>query len=33
MEWLIDDIRVNGAVTSQEEAEARPLPTFTDGAD
>jgi hypothetical protein len=33
MEWLIDDIRVNGAVTSQEEAEARPLPTFTDGPD
>jgi hypothetical protein len=33
MEWLIDDIRVNGAVTSQEEAEARPLPTFTDGLD
>lgn len=33
MEWLIDDIRVNGAATSQEEAEARPLPTFTDGLD
>jgi len=33
MEWLIDDIRVNGAVTSQEEAEARPLPTFTGGLD
>jgi uncharacterized protein (DUF305 family) len=33
MEWLIDDIRVNGAVTSQEEAEARPLPTFTGGPD
>lgn len=33
MEWLIDDIRVNGAVTSQEEAEARPLPTFTGALD
>ncbi|MGB7875200.1 MAG: DUF305 domain-containing protein [Anaerolineales bacterium] len=33
MEWLIDDIRVNGAVTSQEGVEARPVPTFTGGLD
>lgn len=29
MEWLIADIRANGAATSQEEAEARPVPAFT----
>ncbi len=28
MEWLMDDIRQNGLVTSSAEAEARPLPDF-----
>ena len=27
MEWLIEDIRENGAATSQEEADARPVPS------
>lgn len=27
MEWLIEDIRANGTATSQEEADARPMPT------
>lgn len=29
MEWLIDDIRNNGVATTQEEADARPVPEFT----
>jgi hypothetical protein len=29
MEWLIADIRANGAATSQIEAEARPVPEFS----
>ena len=29
MEWLIEDIRENGAATSQEEADARPVPSFS----
>lgn len=29
MEWLIRDIRVNGAATSQEEMNARPVPAFS----
>ena len=29
MEWLIADIRANGVATSQAEAEARPVPTFS----
>lgn len=29
MEWLIEDIRTNGAAKSQAEAEARPVPTFS----
>ena len=29
MEWLIDDIRENGAAASQEEAESRPVPDFS----
>jgi len=29
MEWLIKDIRANGAATTQQEVEARPLPTFS----
>lgn len=28
MEWLIGDIRQNGAATTQEEADARPVPDF-----
>jgi hypothetical protein len=28
MEWLIDDIAANGAASTREEAEARPVPTF-----
>lgn len=28
MEWLIEDIRANGVATSQEEADARPIPDF-----
>ncbi len=28
MEWLIDDINTNGKVTSQAEADTRPLPKF-----
>ena len=28
MEWLINDIRENGYATTQEEAEARPVPDF-----
>lgn len=29
MEWLIEDIRTNGAATSREEADARPVPEFS----
>ncbi len=29
MEWLIKDIRANGAATTQGEAEARPVPEFS----
>lgn len=29
MEWLIADIRENGAATTQEEADARPVPSFS----
>ena len=28
MEWLIDDIKTNGAATSEAEADARPMPKF-----
>lgn len=28
MEWLIEDIRTNGIATTQEEADARPVPDF-----
>jgi hypothetical protein len=28
MEWLIDDIKANGAATSEAEADARPMPKF-----
>ncbi|RPF21707.1 DUF305 domain-containing protein [Myceligenerans xiligouense] len=33
MEWLIEDIRRNGPATSAEEAEARAVPEFGEGAD
>jgi hypothetical protein len=33
MNWLIDDIEQNGVTTTPEEAEARPVPAFTDPAD
>jgi FlaA1/EpsC-like NDP-sugar epimerase len=29
MEWLIADIRANGAASDQEDAEARPVPSFS----
>lgn len=29
MEWLIEDIRTNGVVTNQEEANERPVPEFS----
>jgi hypothetical protein len=29
MEWLIEDIRNNGTATSQEQADARPVPAFS----
>ncbi|HSM70550.1 MAG TPA: DUF305 domain-containing protein [Anaerolineales bacterium] len=29
MEWLIEDIRNNGLATSQEQADARPVPAFS----
>lgn len=29
MEWLIEDIKANGEATTQEEAEARPVPAFS----
>lgn len=29
MEWLIEDIKENGAATTQDEAEARPVPAFS----
>lgn len=29
MEWLIEDIKANGVATTQEEAEARPVPAFS----
>lgn len=29
MEWLIEDIRANGIATTQEEAQARPVPDFS----
>lgn len=29
MEWLIEDIKMNGVATTQEEAEARPVPDFS----
>ena len=29
MKWLVDDIAENGVVTTQEEAEQRPVPEFT----
>jgi len=28
MKWLVDDIAANGKATTQEEAEARPVPAF-----
>ncbi|MBE1874798.1 DUF305 domain-containing protein [Myceligenerans sp. TRM 65318] len=33
MEWLIEDIRRNGAATTDQEAEARPVPDFAESAD
>jgi len=30
MEWLIDDISKNGLATTEEEADARPVPDFTE---
>ncbi|MBO0608383.1 DUF305 domain-containing protein [Myceligenerans salitolerans] len=33
MEWLIEDIRQNGAATTDQEAEARPVPDFAESAD
>ena len=33
MEWLIQDIDANGLVTTPEEAQARPIPTFEASAD
>jgi hypothetical protein len=33
MEWLIADIRANGVATSAEEAEARPVPSFSGAAE
>ena len=33
MEWLIEDIRTNGTVTSQEDVEARPVPDFSGSID
>jgi len=30
MEWLIEDIRTNGVADTPEEADARPVPQFTD---
>ena len=29
MEWLIEDIKVNGVAETQEEADARPVPDFS----
>jgi hypothetical protein len=29
MEWLIEDIKMNGMATTQEEAEARPVPAYS----
>ena len=29
MQWLIDDIEVNGKATSEEQASSRPVPEFT----
>ena len=31
MEWLIEDIRANGEAASQEEADRRPVPSFSGG--
>ena len=33
MEWLIDDIKNNGKVTTQSEKQARPVPDFTGDTD
>lgn len=33
MEWLIRDIRANGVASSQEEAEAQPIPAFSGATD
>jgi hypothetical protein len=33
MEWLIEDIRANGVAETPEEAEARPVPDFTETVD
>ncbi|WNB84714.1 DUF305 domain-containing protein [Cellulomonas sp. ATA003] len=33
MEWLVQDIEANGLVTTPEEAQARPIPTFEASAD
>ena len=33
MEWLVQDIEANGLVTTPEEAQARPIPTFQASAD
>jgi hypothetical protein len=33
MDWLIDDIQQNGAATTREEADARPVPSFDEPAD
>lgn len=30
MEWLINDIKTNGVATSQEEAQSRPVPEFSE---
>ncbi|MGJ9374400.1 DUF305 domain-containing protein, partial [Nesterenkonia sp. CF4.4] len=32
MDWLIEDIDSNGAATTVEEAEARPVPEYDDAA-
>jgi hypothetical protein len=33
MEWLIEDIKNNGPVLSQEELDQRPMPDFSGGSD
>lgn len=33
MEWLIDDIAANGAATSRQDAEARPVPSYAEPAE